>query len=230
LTYQQVKSLNEFRIAGITPNSQGLVVLTESGYLLLVKSFTDKLSWQVQKQLVKAYFIAKEAEPIRHIPTFFKRYILNKHIPRDRTSIMLATADDVIWLLESLQYFFLSDDGSAMPDISVGKGFVKHLKATGRTPESVGATKYLHNFPDGRMPSPAWVYPGEMTDEIHRYIVEDWLPNCLMPYLTKKDTKLDKIALSKKLLPYLLGHDDAIKMLPKWKPKPKPISPQQRLF
>lgn len=41
----------------------GLILLTESGYLLLVKTFTDDLAWQVQRQLVKAYFKAKEAVP-----------------------------------------------------------------------------------------------------------------------------------------------------------------------
>lgn len=35
---------------------KGLTLLTESGYLLLVKSFTDDLAWQVQRQLVNAYF------------------------------------------------------------------------------------------------------------------------------------------------------------------------------
>lgn len=41
----------------------GLILLTESGYLMLVKSFTDDLAWQVQRQLVKAYFKAKELVP-----------------------------------------------------------------------------------------------------------------------------------------------------------------------
>lgn len=36
----------------------GLVLLTESGYLMLVKSFTDDLAWKVQRQLVKNYFKA----------------------------------------------------------------------------------------------------------------------------------------------------------------------------
>ena len=42
------------------PNSQGLTLLTESGYLMLVKSFTDDLAWTVQRQLVNTYFRAKE--------------------------------------------------------------------------------------------------------------------------------------------------------------------------
>ena len=36
------------------------IVLTESGYLMLVKSFTDDLSWKVQRQLVNSYFKTKE--------------------------------------------------------------------------------------------------------------------------------------------------------------------------
>lgn len=38
-----------------------IVLVTESGYLMLAKSFTDDKAWQVQRQLVKGYFRAKEA-------------------------------------------------------------------------------------------------------------------------------------------------------------------------
>lgn len=37
-----------------------ITFITESGYLLLAKSFTDELSWQVQRSLVNAYFKQKE--------------------------------------------------------------------------------------------------------------------------------------------------------------------------
>lgn len=37
------------------PN-RGLTVFTEQGYLMLVKSFTDDLAWEVQRQLVNGYF------------------------------------------------------------------------------------------------------------------------------------------------------------------------------
>lgn len=37
-------------------------LLTESGYLMIVKAFTDDLSWQVQRQLVNTYFKVKERE------------------------------------------------------------------------------------------------------------------------------------------------------------------------
>jgi hypothetical protein len=43
---------------------KGLTLITESGYLMLVKSFTDDLAWQVQRQLVNVYFRAKEIRDI----------------------------------------------------------------------------------------------------------------------------------------------------------------------
>jgi predicted DNA-binding transcriptional regulator AlpA len=43
---------NEFGI--VAPN--GLTLLTEMGYLMLIKSFTDDLAWHIQRQLVKCYF------------------------------------------------------------------------------------------------------------------------------------------------------------------------------
>lgn len=41
-------------------NNNGTILITESGYLMLVKSFTDDLAWKVQRELVNTYFKAKE--------------------------------------------------------------------------------------------------------------------------------------------------------------------------
>jgi hypothetical protein len=49
----------EFLRNGITIPPRGLIAVTETGYLMLVKSFTDDLAWQVQRTLVKTYFRAK---------------------------------------------------------------------------------------------------------------------------------------------------------------------------
>lgn len=38
----------------VAPN--GIYLITEQGYLMLVKSFTDDLAWDVQRQLVNHYF------------------------------------------------------------------------------------------------------------------------------------------------------------------------------
>lgn len=40
----------------------GLYLITEQGYMMLVKSFTDDLAWDVQRQLVKNYFNPKPAQ------------------------------------------------------------------------------------------------------------------------------------------------------------------------
>lgn len=40
---------------GDIPN-RGITVLTETGYLMVVKPFTDDLSWKVQRRLVSSYF------------------------------------------------------------------------------------------------------------------------------------------------------------------------------
>ena len=46
----------------VAPN--GLTLLTESGYLMLVRSFTDDLAWKVQRQLVNWYFRARGMQEI----------------------------------------------------------------------------------------------------------------------------------------------------------------------
>lgn len=40
-----------------------VTLITESGYLMLVKSFTDDLAWDVQRQLVNTYFRKGSADP-----------------------------------------------------------------------------------------------------------------------------------------------------------------------
>lgn len=54
---------SEFRtaIGDMDARQQNDVTLfTESGYLMIVKSFTDDWAWEVQRKLVKTYFRAKE--------------------------------------------------------------------------------------------------------------------------------------------------------------------------
>lgn len=52
--------MDEIRSLGINIPPKGTTLITESGYLLLVKSFTDDLAWKVQRQLVSNYFQSKE--------------------------------------------------------------------------------------------------------------------------------------------------------------------------
>ena len=53
-------SSNEENSSIINVPPKGIILLTESGYLMVVKSFTDDLSWEVQRKLVNEYFKSKE--------------------------------------------------------------------------------------------------------------------------------------------------------------------------
>jgi ORF6N domain len=55
ITHSQKDEFRTFEI----PN-RGLMLITESGYLMLVKSFQDDLAWEVQRKLVNSYFRLKE--------------------------------------------------------------------------------------------------------------------------------------------------------------------------
>ncbi len=55
-SYEAKKEFN-----ATAPN--GVMLITESGYLMLAKSFTDKKAWDVQRELVKSYFRVKQEQP-----------------------------------------------------------------------------------------------------------------------------------------------------------------------
>lgn len=78
----------EYKITA--PN--GLVLITESGYLMLVKSFTDDLAWEVQRQLVNSYFRSKSAKslPVDKQKEIEARY--NNSLAR-RANVLLKIAN-----------------------------------------------------------------------------------------------------------------------------------------
>jgi hypothetical protein len=56
-------SMSEIRTLNLSKKfnyPKGLIVLTETGYLMLVKSFTDNLAWSVQRALVTEYFKSRK--------------------------------------------------------------------------------------------------------------------------------------------------------------------------
>ena len=58
---------NEIRRSEI--NNKGTYLITESGYLMLVKSLQDDLAWKVQRELVNNYFRVKESVQARPLTT-----------------------------------------------------------------------------------------------------------------------------------------------------------------
>lgn len=57
--------MSEKRTSGIDAvNPRGTAFITEQGYLMLVKSFTDDLAWDVQRQLVNGYEVIHDLSEI----------------------------------------------------------------------------------------------------------------------------------------------------------------------
>lgn len=74
--------------SGIVPSNRGTVYLTESGYLMLVKSFTDPLAWRVQRELVKNYFRAQQQMSLAQAACMMRRS------QRELYAALLELADD----------------------------------------------------------------------------------------------------------------------------------------
>lgn len=84
--FYKINQPDEIRRLGLERRQSGTpsetVLITETGYLMLVKSFTDDLAWKVQRELVDSYFRAR-AEPEEQI----MQEIIDNNIP----TVVVAT-------------------------------------------------------------------------------------------------------------------------------------------
>lgn len=71
-------SVSQIVIQKKIPNNVKFIpIFTESGYLMLVKSFNDELSWEVQRILINSYFKVKELQQNNFkVPQTFKEALL----------------------------------------------------------------------------------------------------------------------------------------------------------
>ena len=69
--YFEVKQsdFQKYEIRTLEIPNRGLTLITESGYLMLVKSLQDDLAWKVQRELVNNYFRVKESVQARPLTT-----------------------------------------------------------------------------------------------------------------------------------------------------------------
>lgn len=68
LSSRENSKVHETYLSNISIPTRGITVLTESGYLMIVKAFTDDLSWKVQRQLVNGYFAARNMQEKHFFP------------------------------------------------------------------------------------------------------------------------------------------------------------------
>ena len=64
------------KIADISNKAhEDMILITETGYLMLAKSFTDNLAWEVQRQLVTGYFRTKDSAVVTITPEIAKELL-----------------------------------------------------------------------------------------------------------------------------------------------------------
>ncbi|WP_342547677.1 ORF6N domain-containing protein [Paenibacillus sp. FSL P2-0089] len=87
LQNQEAANFATTNIVGTNPSkTRELILLTESGYLMLVKSFTDDLAWKVQRQLVNSYFRgqASSRESLRSLMAATHNLLAGQEIINER--------------------------------------------------------------------------------------------------------------------------------------------------
>ena len=79
------------------------IYFTESGYLMLVKSLSDDLSWEVQRMLVNSYFRANLLEQvIKFLPAEIRKVIMYRQmgLTQVETARLLRSTKDKIQAIE----------------------------------------------------------------------------------------------------------------------------------
>lgn len=99
---------------GGNPNIQ-VTLITESGYLMLVKSFTDDLAWKVQRELVDSYFrIREHIEPVKQD---IQVSAMQPEIFLEAACIMASVPDSQRYVINCLRH--IVPDIDELPTVTV---------------------------------------------------------------------------------------------------------------
>lgn len=117
----EIRTLGIKRPQGGTPST--VILITESGYLMLVKSFTDDLAWTVQRELVNSYFRVRAKSTKAVTPGAEKRaaaMLLNAKSRTAKQMMALWTAAGVRPEYQALALGdYYRDDGIKLPAIAL---------------------------------------------------------------------------------------------------------------
>lgn len=178
---------------GFNPNAD-IILITESGYLMLVKSFTDDLAWEVQRELVNTYFrsnaerrIANNAPatsaktiPAVTAKTYKGRKVLTLKDLYSITGVQTGTFSYYIrrskgYFVEGADYWLL--DGAELVKFKADNGMSSSMAKSLTLITSSGLeklSKMMHGIPDDTMkligksgnatPEPEYNLPKEDND------------------------------------------------------------------
>ncbi|EGT3836812.1 phage antirepressor KilAC domain-containing protein [Clostridioides difficile] len=122
-----IPSLELYGFSKFAPNG---ILITESGYLMLVKSLTDDLAWTVQRELVNNYFRVKEQQP--KLPTTYKEALQQLLIEvEEKEQLQLENQEkDKVIQLQQPKVLFADSVASSDNSILVGE-LAKLLRQNG---------------------------------------------------------------------------------------------------
>lgn len=109
-------SANEFRTHFNINHSkqavESVTLITESGYLMLVKSFTDDLAWKVQRELVDTYFRVRDG-----LQAIEQTVTVTKEVSEESPDIYLEASKIMSGCLEGNRAYVLNILRHIVPDI-----------------------------------------------------------------------------------------------------------------
>lgn len=113
-------SANEFRTHFDINHSkqavESVTLITETGYLMLVKSFTDDLAWKVQRELVDTYFRVKDEEQ-----TIEQTVTITEPVLQENPDIYLEASKIMSGCLEGNRPYVLNILRHIVPDIDAAQ-------------------------------------------------------------------------------------------------------------
>lgn len=139
---------------GFNPNAD-IVLMAESGYLMLAKSLTDDLSWSVQRQLINGYFRAKENKPIQTAEDKSKAVeakLINARVRMSNQFLKLAKVDTLSPEYKNILVAKSAEVLTGQPLLPLPKSEQKTYSASevgemfGVTAQKVGRTATKYNL------------------------------------------------------------------------------------
>ena len=103
---------------GFSENAPSGTIITESGYLMLVKSFTDDLAWDVQRKLVKSYFRVEKPKRTKRKP-IKQQDTIKSYVGRNDDIIIVIGED--IYVVDVDDSFLLSKFESKLRKMGVNQ-------------------------------------------------------------------------------------------------------------
>ena len=146
---------------------------------------------QCKLDLVVAFSKAKSQLKTEYNPQWFKRLVLFRSKTKIPTGWFCIFEEMSMALMADFEDAGYSLPDKAVPDISIGKCFCKHLRSLGYDTTKGGryVRGYTHRYPDGRTPE-ANIYANEILPLYREWFTRTYKPQNLPAYLKGQNSSV----------------------------------------